>query len=609
MSNRFLMGAAVVGLIFSIGVTTFAKDCSVDCDSTRRQGRVFEDWSSVVIYGGGSTTAVRTWIPFMLDEASDFIQSSVVRIVDGRILGGCTTYRFGVWPPRVVVCFGTVDTQFGDPNDPWKGSNDVVVYEVGDVSDTVGQMLADGSLVWRANFGGSPLQNNLEWTDCDPGQQTIPELDYGTPILVGPGIDTDTSGSSYLGTPAAIEHGDYMYVGVTPYDGGTGAVDNGVNIYDYNRTTPHAAQPADYLYTQAGAETFANANGVAVNPGGGRQTQPIFALVDGVYYVVFGINDTANGGSARPGMFCVDAFEDGDSYVGAIPVLPPVNYLFVDHQANGGGSNVYENDHFEMNSSGQLVALTERPGADPNDPNDPPTWQVQLYNPQFAAGRIVGFDAPILIADAGQYDQKPEDELAGPFYYDDPNSPATPIVWYNSISGVGINDRGNIAFTATYDTGVPFDPDDPNSPTIWNNAAYFYDGGSGTLHQVLREGDTVDRNPGDPNAPKVTLGLISREDSDGFFGASLADDADVMVVNFRESADDSGPSRGAAVIAVGHVGDTDFNGHVNLSDLAQLLGKYGSHFGNTNYDTQCDFDLDGDVDLADLAALLGHYGT
>jgi hypothetical protein len=64
------------------------------------------------------------------------------------------------------------------------------------------------------------------------------------------------------------------------------------------------------------------------------------------------------------------------------------------------------------------------------------------------------------------------------------------------------------------------------------------------------------------------------------------------------------------VIAVGHAGDVDFDGDVDLSDLAALLGAYGSSFGTSpNYDSQSDFDLDGDVDLADLAELLGSYGS
>lgn len=53
-------------------------------------------------------------------------------------------------------------------------------------------------------------------------------------------------------------------------------------------------------------------------------------------------------------------------------------------------------------------------------------------------------------------------------------------------------------------------------------------------------------------------------------------------------------------------GDTDRDCDVDLSDLAQLLGHYGTMSGATW--EMGDFDGDGDVDLDDLAALLANYG-
>jgi hypothetical protein len=53
-------------------------------------------------------------------------------------------------------------------------------------------------------------------------------------------------------------------------------------------------------------------------------------------------------------------------------------------------------------------------------------------------------------------------------------------------------------------------------------------------------------------------------------------------------------------------GDLDGDRDVDLADLAQLLGNYGTTQGATYEDG--DLDEDGDVDLADLAALLGVYG-
>lgn len=618
MLRRLVMGMAAVGLIATLGAAVYAEDSSTALDTSMRQGRVFEKWDSTVVYGPGNEKLTRVWIPLLVDAGGPLLDGSVVRIVgdEGRILGGTSVFS-STGGINAVMCFGTVDFDFSGV-DPI-GSNDFIVYEDGIRSNVVGQMLGDGSLVWLAAYDFA-AQNNLEWSLCQPEQQTpIPEPTGGTPILQGPGID-GVPGSAYLGTPAAIEHGTKMYVGNSNFDAFTGNIPRGVNIWDYDASVgPSPSSIPNYTYLQTSAEIFANANGVPCDPGDGRQTQPIFAKVNDLYYVVFGVNDTNNGGSARPGLFCVDAFElvdpndPNNPFSDAVAILPPADYRFVDHQANGGGSNVFENNHFEMNSSGQIAALAEKTTTDPTDPNDPPTWRVLLYEPQFTGSLITGYDPPILIADAGQYDQKPEDELAGPFYYEDPNDPNDIVVWYNSISGVGINDKGNVAFTATYDTGEPFDPNDPNSPTIWNNAAYFYDAPTTTLHQVLREDEVVGRNPNDPNYPsdvrQVQIGLISREDSDAFFGASLADDADVLVVNFRDNVDDPSPSRGVAVVAVGHNGDVDFDNDIDLSDLAALLAGYGSQFGtDPEYDSQSDFDLDGDVDLSDLAELLAHYG-
>lgn len=601
MGRSLLIGGVIVALlILTPGLTAYAADCGTDCDTTLRQGRVFQAGASVVIYGAGSFKDVRTWVPLLIDDNTALLDNSVVSIVDGRILGGTSTFAAG---PHIVVCFGTADLL--DDAGTYT-SNDVVVYEVGDYTDVVGRLLNDGSLVWRANYAGVD-HNGLEWTLCTPGQQTpIPEPDEGTQILAGPGINGQ-SGTAYLGTPGAILGGLGFFVGNTNFDAFTGDIPRGCNIWDYDRTTPANSQSPDYTYLQSDAEAFANANGVSVDPGDGRQTQPVFARVNGVYYVVFGINDTHNGGSARPAMFAIDAFEDGDGFANAIPLVAPGGFRFVDHQATGGGSNVLENAHFDMNSRGQVVALTESI-VNPNDPNDPPTYQIVRYDPIFDGDRISGYEPPVIIADAGPLDARPEDGLVGPFYVGDPNDPNNPFEWIAPLSGVGINDRGNIAFVGLYDTGEPIDPNDPNGPTRWDDAAYFYEAASDTLHQVLRENDVLTYdNGGSPIS--LAVGPLPREDSDAFMAASLADEADVLAVNFRSNRElPEGLARGVAVVAVGHTGDVDFDGDVDLSDLAALLASYTATFGTPSYDSQADFDLDGDIDLSDLASLLAHYG-
>ena len=56
-------------------------------------------------------------------------------------------------------------------------------------------------------------------------------------------------------------------------------------------------------------------------------------------------------------------------------------------------------------------------------------------------------------------------------------------------------------------------------------------------------------------------------------------------------------------------GDLDGDGDVDLNDLAELLGRYGSCVGEPTYDSNADFDDSGCIDLSDLAYLLGYYGT
>ena len=58
--------------------------------------------------------------------------------------------------------------------------------------------------------------------------------------------------------------------------------------------------------------------------------------------------------------------------------------------------------------------------------------------------------------------------------------------------------------------------------------------------------------------------------------------------------------------SVGCQGDINFDGVINIDDLAELLGHYGMTSGATFADG--DLDDDGDVDLDDLAEILGVYG-
>jgi hypothetical protein len=56
------------------------------------------------------------------------------------------------------------------------------------------------------------------------------------------------------------------------------------------------------------------------------------------------------------------------------------------------------------------------------------------------------------------------------------------------------------------------------------------------------------------------------------------------------------------------LGDLDGDGDVDLDDLADFLGAYGTCEGDEDYNPDADFGDSGCIDLADLAELLGHYG-
>jgi len=55
-------------------------------------------------------------------------------------------------------------------------------------------------------------------------------------------------------------------------------------------------------------------------------------------------------------------------------------------------------------------------------------------------------------------------------------------------------------------------------------------------------------------------------------------------------------------------GDINLDGVVDLSDLAELLARYGAVSTDASYNSDADFDGDGQVNLNDLAELLARYG-
>jgi hypothetical protein len=91
----------------------------------------------------------------------------------------------------------------------------------------------------------------------------------------------------------------------------------------------------------------------------------------------------------------------------------------------------------------------------------------------------------------------------------------------------------------------------------------------------------------------------------GSFSTTLSLGVHLITASVIDSGGD--PGADSISVTVTCIGDLNGDGHVGISDLAQLLAHYGETSGMTYEDG--DLDGDGDVDLSDLAALLAVYGS
>ena len=111
----------------------------------------------------------------------------------------------------------------------------------------------------------------------------------------------------------------------------------------------------------------------------------------------------------------------------------------------------------------------------------------------------------------------------------------------------------------------------------------------------------------DPRAANDSVNAVSTSPNDGFFEPVSYRGAFSSTGNWLcgwTAADAYGMNvapPGGCVIAGVCVGDVDGNGNVGASDLAELLGAWGSG--------DIDFDADGLTGASDLSALLGNWGA
>ncbi|MCA9242498.1 MAG: hypothetical protein KDA32_00980 [Phycisphaerales bacterium] len=90
------------------------------------------------------------------------------------------------------------------------------------------------------------------------------------------------------------------------------------------------------------------------------------------------------------------------------------------------------------------------------------------------------------------------------------------------------------------------------------------------------------------------------------------------IANFAFFGDDTSSAEGAVELAYYDItddapphcpADLNFDGVVDLSDLAGLLAAFGACAGDAAYSISADLNNDGCVELADLAGLLAAFGT
>jgi hypothetical protein len=602
------------------GVGAFAAGTfAADFDPTGQAGQYELERAATLVRGeGGLFNNVRIWVPWLLDEADAQQNSAVVEIdAEGLPAGAVTTFGAGgSGNVRMIAAFGTTDAATGGT------SNNVFIDEgSADRSNAFGVLLPDGTAMWRSNFDFE-TQNNLEFMGLPwPDQTAIPQ-DTGLSSVfssafggIGDGEFLNENGSVFLGTPGAEWFNGELYSGVTTFDGGSGAVPVGTNVYVDELNDPN--QP---LTTWLQIDSPAPDD---VLTGDIRQTQPRLKNVDlpcgdAQLHIAFGVGVSGTsftGGASRPQLLVIDqvnssSYGDGFAFIDADGdgdfSTGDNNLRFIDHQATGGGTGPVFGSLFDINDNGEIAVLWEdRSG----QPDEPIIFEVRLYRPIVDQQncRITGYLPPIVIARTG------EDGIVG-----DLNG-------LIPFSGVSIDDDGRIAFVGVSERF----PEGQGEFEAFTSTLYVWEPMTETLHAVVsggQTGDTLADAFGD--GPDLMLGQFPVFASDTFIAEGLSETGGCLAVVFRSGVENSDGSegfdfnggvlnpgdipneqavRGVVTIQLGQFtmggipGDIDGDGDVDIDDLLLLLAAWGT----SNPDA--DIDGNGTVDVDDLLILLSNW--
>ncbi len=625
-------------------------------DTTGQAGRYDVTKPATKVRGtGGTYGSVRVWVPVILDRDDSGFNAPVVGMdAQGNPVGAFTTFTpTGVnlaTSVRIVASFGTTDAAWPNAGPGGSSVNAFLSEGANNRSNSFGALTPDLTAVWRANFV-SNVQNNLEF-------QTLPiNVNSATPASgtsrvfdpSSPGIDASVGGSVFLGAPGAAKHGATLYTGATMFDGGTGACPVGTAAYTGSNNSPLSPVAT---WTQVGSPLPNGATADQV-----RQTQPALSVVTqcngaGVPTIAFGVGfsgGSLSGGSARPQFIVVDrigggAYTDGFAFIdadGDNNIATTLNdRRFVSTQATGGGSGPFTGNQFSINAKGQVAVVWE------DRTTLPFVYEVRVYDPTFDGQcNITGYSAPRVIARTGQ--DGVASVVQNTIYVNNAGTGSVVTSTFVPFSGVGIDDDGNVAFTAvtevfeetrtvTNPVGQP--PASGMGPVLLNttNTLFFYDSAGNSLHAVIKGGQSGDTLANMTSGqPSISLGFFPVDNAtDSFMAQSISDTGKVMAVVFRSGGNENGVDldgdgfndlggilnpgtaseravRGIALVKMGAVTQTpcpgDANGDrmVNFLDLNIVLSFFGQ---NVAAGTNGDLDNNGVVNFLDLNIVLSFFG-
>jgi len=607
---------------------------------------------SELVYGAGGFNATVS-VPVLLDRDDVLLNTPVAWNSPNGPAGFITTFGTGSNGSGlgVVLSYNA-------------GGNAVIINEgVNSLSNSPGEILDNGTWLFRSNFSSSAPHNNIEYFQNAetklPGSGVKPATSGTKVFAANDGID-GTTGSAFLSIPTGISRPGGFFLGQTNFNTSASGVPIGTNVWSVNHGSTEPVGSPDFIWEQLFGPVAVAPDGTPASTGNLRQTKPQFFRVPGCSetFIIFGVGYTGQpfgGGNFGARFFVVDTLDASEPFngwgsfdgtIGTYTLIKAdggtdLNPTSTDQRfVTGGatGSGGFVPTRFDVNGSGQVVAVHEDFSTSGGT-----TYQVRLYNPVLDGCTVTYPDFEVIASTGETYENGIE---FTPFIdtFLDTSDPLNPVVVQSAnntpFSGVSIDDNGNISFTATDELFMEEQVVDPGFPDITaevvyasNTSLYYYHADSQSLHRIVSGGQNGEMIESSGN-PTLQLGRfpVDNNDSNAFGGFSAnAGVATVMFTNGFDDARSGAPEgsvqdggqlnpgtenrqgvRGVALVEFGAydpdfggpdcLGDANGDGIVNLADLNIVLGN----FGQTT--DEGDVTGDGVVNLADLNLVLGNFG-